>query len=176
MATKSRLTWILGASLLWAATLCFILFSGTAHPRFKISQIGHQTQHHEEQHQASPDQEPNLLVPLHPQDHSTRDPTTLHLDWTISKGLASPDGVDKWVYTVNGKYLPLHLHVHRLTNSDQFPCPNIEARPGDTVELQVHNGLDEGLALHFHGLYMRGEHATLQPGPCMAATDDTRVQ
>ena len=38
----------------------------------------------------------------------------------------------------------------------QFPGPTIEARSGDTLEVEVSNLLDVGVSLHWHGLYMRG--------------------
>ena len=54
-----------------------------------------------------------------------------------------------------------------LFNTNEFPCPNIEARSGDTLVIEVHNQLaDEGLALHFHGLRMEG---LLTPAPPTAA-------
>lgn len=39
----------------------------------------------------------------------------------------------------------------------QFPGPLIETRSGDEIEVEIHNGLrDEGVAIHWHGLWMRG--------------------
>ena len=43
-----------------------------------------------------------LAIPLHPSRHSTRKPTTLEFHWNITTKLASPDGVEKKVYLVNG--------------------------------------------------------------------------
>lgn len=59
-------------------------------------------------HFASPtveDPEPagGLTVALYPEKHQQREKTTIHLDWTISKGTKAPDGVEKLVYLVNGK-------------------------------------------------------------------------
>ncbi|KAH8883129.1 hypothetical protein GQ53DRAFT_883129 [Thozetella sp. PMI_491] len=87
--------------------------------------------------------EPDLTVRLHPEEHQWRENTSLHFDWVITKGYRYPDGVGKWVYLINGN----------------FPAPNIEARSGDLVTIDVHNRLeDEGIALHFHGLHMRGSN------------------
>lgn len=40
--------------------------------------------------------------------------------------------------------------------NDMFPGPTIEARPGDTIQVHVHNFLSEGISIHWHGLRMRG--------------------
>lgn len=42
-------------------------------------------------------------------------------------------------------------------SSDQFPGPTIEVRAGDTVEVEIINHYHQGIAIHWHGLYMRGE-------------------
>ena len=60
-------------------------------------------------------------------------------DFTIERGTAAPDGVERSVILVNG----------------QFPGPLIEANWGDTVNVKVHNrisGPEEGTSLHWHGL------------------------
>lgn len=46
----------------------------------------------------------DMTVWLNPQEHQSRGNTTIHLDWVVSKGLTSPDGVPKWVYQVNGVF------------------------------------------------------------------------
>nr|RBQ98609.1 hypothetical protein FVER53263_12301 [Fusarium verticillioides] len=80
---------------------------------------------------------------LHPQNHTSRPPTTLSFNWTITTGTRSPDGVEKQVYLVN----------------DEFPGPLIEARSGDRVVIHVHNGLqDESVSLHWHGLRMKDQN------------------
>lgn len=43
-----------------------------------------------------------LAIPLHPVEHSTRDPTTLTFEWHVTLGTRAPDGVEKQVYLVNG--------------------------------------------------------------------------
>lgn len=63
-------------------------------------------------------------------------------DFTITRGLIAPDGVNKSVILVNS----------------QFPGPTIEANWGDTIQVQVHNqitGPEEGTALHWHGILQR---------------------
>uniref|UniRef100_A0A093UW26 Iron transport multicopper oxidase FET3 n=1 Tax=Talaromyces marneffei PM1 TaxID=1077442 RepID=A0A093UW26_TALMA len=78
---------------------------------------------------------------LRPEDHIYREPATQTLNWSITAGQRRPDGVDKRVYLIN----------------DVFPGPLIEARSGDTLQILVHNDLeDEQLSLHWHGLNMRG--------------------
>ncbi|CAG8977769.1 hypothetical protein HYALB_00011154 [Hymenoscyphus albidus] len=83
----------------------------------------------------------NLGAILHPDEHIYREPKTIKHVWTITKGLRSPDGVEKSVYLING----------------QFPGPLIEARSGDELIIEVRNGVrDEGVAMHWHGLWMKG--------------------
>ena len=50
-----------------------------------------------------------------------------------------------------------HLLSKYLTTLGQFPGPTIEARSGDRLVINVCNNLadNEGLAIHWHGLYMR---------------------
>ncbi|KAJ4012510.1 hypothetical protein NW752_008208 [Fusarium irregulare] len=92
-------------------------------------------------HNGEPEQ---LAYLLHPHEHSSRPPTTLVFNWTITSGLRSPDGVEKQVYLVNGR----------------FPGPLIEARSGDTIIVHVRNGLeDKGVSLHWHGLLLKNQNA-----------------
>ncbi|KAI9663915.1 MAG: hypothetical protein M1821_007405 [Bathelium mastoideum] len=80
---------------------------------------------------------------LHPEDHVYRKPKTHHYNWTVTSGVRRPDGVAKHVYLIN----------------NQFPGPTIEGRAGDRLEINVHNNLtEEGLAMHWHGLHMRGSN------------------
>ncbi|KAJ9642140.1 hypothetical protein H2204_002509 [Knufia peltigerae] len=59
-------------------------------------------------------------------------------DFTISRGILSPDGYEKEVILVN----------------NQFPGPTIEAHWGDTIEVTVTNNITtdpEGTTIHWHG-------------------------
>ncbi|KAH6885321.1 multicopper oxidase-domain-containing protein [Thelonectria olida] len=57
-------------------------------------------------------------------------------DFTISRGKIAPDG-----YEIDG-----------LLVNGGFPGPTIEANWGDTIQVTVHNDVDdEGVALHWHG-------------------------
>ena len=86
----------------------------------------------------------SLDQPLNQLEHSARPATTIWLEWIVSAGLRSPDGVQKLVYLINGA----------------FPGPVLEARSGDVLDILVTNALeDEGLSIHFHGLHMRGYNA-----------------
>ena len=75
---------------------------------------------------------------------------TRFYDFTISRGILSPDGVNVSMILING----------------QFPGPLIEANWGDTIQVTVHNAIEdanelgaeldaEGTALHWHGLLQR---------------------
>ncbi|KAL1306441.1 hypothetical protein AAFC00_005140 [Neodothiora populina] len=61
-------------------------------------------------------------------------------DWTVTKQDIAPDGVNVTGLLVNG----------------QFPGPMIEANWGDTIRVTLHNELDEGTALHWHGFLQKG--------------------
>jgi FtsP/CotA-like multicopper oxidase with cupredoxin domain len=70
-------------------------------------------------------------------------------DWCEKESL-----LDKWsVVDI------LHPDPRELTScAGQFPGPWIEARSGDDIEVDIYNGLtDEGIAIHWHGLWMRGK-------------------
>ncbi|KAF5987570.1 putative multicopper oxidase [Fusarium bulbicola] len=113
-------------ALLSAIGVVVVLFHGSLSNRFSDDATGH------------------LGYRLHPQDHARRPPTTLTLNWTITTGTRSPDGVEKRVYLVN----------------DEFPGPLIEARSGDRLVIHVDNGLqDEGVSLHWHGLRMKDQNS-----------------
>lgn len=85
-----------------------------------------------------------LNIQLHPEDHATREPTTLKYKWQITSAVQNPDGVEKLIYLIDG----------------QFPGPTIEARSGDRLVIEVENSLDEShTAIHWHGLRMRDANA-----------------
>ncbi|KAK2747994.1 hypothetical protein FQN57_001585 [Myotisia sp. PD_48] len=80
---------------------------------------------------------------LHPDEHIFRPPTTIQLNWTITSDFRRPDRVRKHVYLINGI----------------FPGPTVEARSGDRLIINVVNALiNEGVALHWHGLHMRASN------------------
>ncbi|KAJ3479850.1 hypothetical protein NLG97_g8215 [Lecanicillium saksenae] len=83
---------------------------------------------------------------LNPKDHNAREPKTVRMTWNVTRELREPDGVQKLVYLING----------------QFPGPVIEARPGDQLEINVYNHVQndtDGVAVHWHGLTMNGANA-----------------
>lgn len=47
----------------------------------------------------------SLALQLHAAAHIHREPKLIEHDWTVSQGLRSPDGVEKLVYLINGKYI-----------------------------------------------------------------------
>lgn len=87
----------------------------------------------------------NGHFPLRPHYHSFRRPTIIREKWRVTSGERRPDGVLKRVYLIN----------------DAFPGPTLEALSGDRIIVEVENALenDEGLAIHWHGLSMRGANA-----------------
>ncbi|MBE9108199.1 multicopper oxidase family protein [Nodosilinea sp. LEGE 07298] len=44
-----------------------------------------------------------------------------------------------------------------LSYNSQSPGPRLEARPGDTVRIRLHNQLDQPTNLHYHGLHITPE-------------------
>ncbi|KAM4061208.1 multicopper oxidase domain-containing protein [Hirsutella rhossiliensis] len=120
--------WTVLASLVLATVLALPLLAYTRHERLPIAK-------HENEKQ--------IALALHPEQHVTRGPATLVFNWTITLGTRAPDGVEKEVYLVNG----------------QFPGPTVEARSGDRIIVDVSNRLEsEGLAIHWHGLQMKGHN------------------
>jgi FtsP/CotA-like multicopper oxidase with cupredoxin domain len=56
--------------------------------------------------------------------------------------------------------IPVNDAISQITNveSGLFPGPLIEARSGDQIIVEVQNELlDEGVAIHWHGLWMIGK-------------------
>lgn len=82
----------------------------------------------------------DLKLLLHPEDHVSRGPGIRRFLWNITKAWIAPNGVLKDVFLVN----------------DQFPGPTVEARSGDTLEIEVLNFSQEEVSFHWHGLHMRG--------------------
>lgn len=64
-------------------------------------------------HNASQSKAPQLAIDLHPENHNTRQPTTLKFHWNITSSYLSPDETRKRIYLVNG------MQVSRLQ------CPSI---------------------------------------------------
>lgn len=61
-------------------------------------------------------------------------------DFTIKRGTVAPDGYELDAILINGA----------------FPGPTIEANWGDTIQVTVHNEVeDEGVALHWHGFLQK---------------------
>lgn len=84
----------------------------------------------------------SLGLVLNPEAHIHREPQTIHHVWNITSDIRAPDGVEKRVYLIN----------------ELFPGPLIEARSGDEIVIKINNGLEnEGTAIHWHGLSMRGK-------------------
>lgn len=103
----------------------------------------------------------NLALVLNPGEHANREPHTLRYVWKVTSDLLAPDGVSKRVYLINGMYgLLLDEFLHTDSSyQGHFPGPLIEARSGDEIVVEVHNDLEnEGTAIHWHGLSMRGKY------------------
>jgi FtsP/CotA-like multicopper oxidase with cupredoxin domain len=107
----------------------------------------------------APGPERDLKVLLHPEDHVSRDPSTRHFSWNITKAIITPNGVQKNVFLINGtadSNHALYFMSRMLTMVGQYPGPTVEARSGDILEIEVFNFSDEEISLHWHGLHMRG--------------------
>ncbi|KAF9516441.1 multicopper oxidase [Hydnum rufescens UP504] len=67
-------------------------------------------------------------------------PVTRTFDWTLSLATGAPDGVEREMMVING----------------QFPGPLIEANQGDTIIVNVRNGMTTGAGIHWHGIAQKG--------------------
>lgn len=150
----SRWTSYLLASLLIS---CFLSF-GFNYRELFISPKVFENFHPEFSDEKASD-EIGISLPLHPERHISRAPTTFKLHWEITQGRRSPDGVSKLIYLINGTLSNIFLiRFTADTFSGLFPGPTIEARSGDTIKVEVHNLLeDEGVAIHWHGIHMKGQ-------------------
>ncbi|POR31109.1 L-ascorbate oxidase [Tolypocladium paradoxum] len=136
----------ISSGLLVSAVALYLLYALSLHPLGKDSGAGavvHEGDSQEQQpSNAGTDGQDTFT--LHPQEHIFREPHAIHLTWNVTKAERAPDGVVKAVYLING----------------QFPGPVIEARSGDELVVNVHNSVDDGdeggIAVHWHGLTMRG--------------------
>ncbi|KAI1380532.1 putative multicopper oxidase [Hypoxylon crocopeplum] len=103
---------------------------GTPHSRYLNRCLAHDT---------SPNCSWGDMNPSNTNAYTTRPDTgvTRTYDFTITKEIAAPDGVDAELILVNS----------------QFPGPLVECDWGDWIEITVHNKLtDEGTAIHWHGM------------------------
>jgi hypothetical protein len=102
----------------------------------------------------------DLKILLHPEDHVSRDPSIRYFLWNITKATIAPNGVRRDVFlidsTPNTYSVPFPIHL--TIAADEFPGPTIEARSGDTLEIEVFNFAEEGISLHWHGLHMKGTY------------------
>ncbi|SPO37096.1 related to FET5 - multicopper oxidase [Pseudozyma flocculosa] len=64
-------------------------------------------------------------------------PKTHHFDWNIHYADGAPDGYAKRQIMING----------------QAPGPTIECNEGDEIVVMVHNHLDVGTGIHWHGMF-----------------------
>lgn len=126
--------------LLAAALLSFLILAGVLIARLQWSPISNLTPSINAEDDV-PVTSGNSAYRLHPERHIHRPPAATRQRWHITSGLRRPDGVLKRVYLIN----------------DAFPGPTLEARPGDSLVIDVENALeDEGVSMHWHGLSMRG--------------------
>lgn len=66
---------------------------------------------------------------------------TIYYNWNITYVNAAPDGFERRVIGING----------------QWPCPQLDADLGDTVVVDVYNGLpDQSMSMHWHGIHQNG--------------------
>ena len=65
----------------------------------------------------------------------------VYYDWHVHWMNASPDGFERPVIGIN----------------NQFPCPTIDVHRGDTIVVDVYNGLrNQTTTIHWHGMHQRG--------------------
>lgn len=104
---------------------------------------------------------------LHPEQHVFRQPKKLQLHWNVTREARRPDGVLKEVYLINGTCPHVIELIDNFINhtAGLFPGPTIEARSGDEIEVTIVNGIsnetDDGIAVHWHGMLMKGKLLSL---------------
>ncbi|KAK2002455.1 multicopper oxidase [Colletotrichum falcatum] len=96
---------------------------------------------------------PTVLLTLISALAGTTSAAIVSHDFNVGWVTANPDGAfDRPTIGING----------------QWPIPRIDANVGDTVLINVHNGLgNQSTSLHFHGLYMNG--STHMDGPAQVS-------
>ncbi|QNP95316.1 YALIA101S09e04324g1_1 [Yarrowia lipolytica] len=72
--------------------------------------------------------------------NSSSEPQTREYFWTISDIVGAPDGVQRKMTVINGK----------------FPGPLIEANEGDRIIVHVKNEGADPTGMHFHGMFQKG--------------------
>lgn len=103
---------------------------------------------------------------------------------SLAKGLAATAAAP--LYTSQNGLLEVDLtaalssvqvgdrRVNLLSFNGQSPGPQLEARPGDTVRIRLHNQLDQPTNLHYHGLHITpqgtGDNVFLSVAPGEAFT------
>lgn len=74
-------------------------------------------------------------------DTSVSTGKTVTYDWSIGWTTAAPDGFERPVIGING----------------QWPCPELHVDFGDTVVINVYNGLgNQSTSIHWHGIHQYG--------------------
>ena len=87
---------------------------------------------------------------------------TVTYNWNVTYVNAAPDGFERRVIGINGKW----------------PCPQIDIDLGDTLVVNVYNGLpDQQTSIHWHGIHQNGTNemdgvigmtqCPIAPGQCM---------
>ncbi|KAK3398805.1 Cupredoxin [Sordaria brevicollis] len=122
--------------MFFSALITVTLFSGTPFARSVIPPVTQQQHGNQQTHP-------------YPWGNLTADRASLHdmpdtgvtrsYEFTISRAVMSPDGVERPMIVVNG----------------QFPGPTIEANWGDWIEVTLKNdirGPGDGAAIHWHGI------------------------
>ncbi len=121
-------TWLAGSSR-WTIIGIVVLVSVFALPLLGF--LGRGASPSVASHHSESDQ---LAIRLHPDKHAARAPTTLTLDWNITRGVRAPDGVEKPVYLVNGSIHP-YMSCALFTNRLQVRSRDQPSKPGLATDL-----------------------------------------
>lgn len=93
--SRRHLTALSASVSTWTVLAFFVLATVVSLPllaytrRLQLRSAGHED-------------ERQIVLSLHPEQHTTRGPATLVFNWTITLGTRAPDGVEREVYLVNG--------------------------------------------------------------------------
>lgn len=84
-------------------------------------------------------------------------PQTRVYDFFVGLAEGAPDGVQRTMLVVNGRFFSFHRNkvlflLNIFDSLGKYPGPTIEANQWDRLIVNVHNNLPNATSIHWHGL------------------------